>query len=379
MERSSPPDPARLGLLLALAIVATLMLPATARSSPAFEPRVVEERTLSSPAWAFDLRWTGDDSVAVAAGRAGLYQVPLGDPGAAPRRIPGSEQAEYATRLAVSGDDLVTAAPFGILTWRRGDGTWRQDAPMGPGGTVGDLDVRDGRLLLLGGRRLEVPGEEKPQWAPEGGILFSSSLERPDSLRRLMTAASGPGGKALEMALCQVLEPSAVRFLSGDRYAVVPGFQPGVLVYRGDGTLLRAWDSAELGIHDACPPDWTTSAQISRDMDRRIARLQRYPILDDLVPWGEWFALLVRRPTAGGATWDFIPYDEAGAGAAVPLPVKAAGPGVRLRADSRGSRLALLLSDHQEGDGGTPAHPHRLVILETAPAGEPQSAPPETP
>ena len=353
---------------LAAALLAVLSGPGMAAGDdPAASPAVFEvvlDRTLPAAIdWAFDVRWLDDRTALVAAGRAGLYEVPVTDSEAPARHVAGSDQLEYASRLAVSASHLAAAAPFGIVEWTpRGTATgWSQELPMG---AIVDFDVHGDTVLLLGGRRVALTPGAKPTWAPEGGILFSGQLGSGlSALTRRMTAQSGIDGKAMEMARCQVIEPGAVRFLTGGRYAVIPGVQPGVYVYAADGSLLQAWTSETLGIYDRCDVEADEQEQLSRDLARRIAWWQSHTVSDDLVPWGDWFAVLVREPLGGGAAWRLVPFGPDGAGDPLPLPVAGSSKGLHLRGDVRGQRLLLLLFDYEE-DGGSPKHRPRLLVLE---------------
>lgn len=325
---------------------------------------VLHERTLSAPVvWAFDVRWSGDDSLLVASGRDGLFEIALAGGEPAPVSVAGSQSLGYASRVALSETYMAAAASFGPLAWRpRGAaGAWRQDAPMG---VVVDLDVAGDEVLLLGARRETVAGHERPQWAPDGGILFAGRFEngRLGPLTPRLTARSGPAGKAIEMARCHVLELGGLRFLSGGRYVVVPGVQPGILMYDPQGRLLHAWGTTSIGMADDCDLDDADADAVAADLRTRIDWWQRHTVLDDVVPWGDWFALVLRTPTRSGARWHLVPFDESGPQAALPLPVDAATPGIHLRADARRGRLALLLLDYEE-QAGRPRHAPRLVVV----------------
>lgn len=324
-------------------------------------PRAIE--------WAFDLRWLDDETLAIAAGRAGVYELSIVSSDAPARQDPDSARLKYAARVAVSTDHLLAAAPFGVLGWRsrRPSGaSWQEDKPMA---AIVDLDVSDGRVVLLGARRVRQSGDRQPRWAPEGGILFTSDLAgNLGEPRLLLTARSGRDGRAREMAQCAIVDPGAVRFLPPDargtvRYVVVPGVQPGVLLYAADGRLLKAWDSAPVGFYDSCDIDADEVDRLSVEVSERIAWWQRHTLLDEIVPWESWFALILREPTAGGAGWQLVPFDADGPGAAIELPVQAGAPGIRLRGDFRGNRLALLLFDSRDV-GGAPSRRPRIVILE---------------
>jgi hypothetical protein len=310
-----------------------------------------------------------DDSVAIAAGRDGVFEVSASAIDATARLLAGSDRVEYAARLAVADGLLATAAPFGVVAWRsRGAAAgWSQDVPLA---SILDFDAHGRRVLLLGGRRVVVAGEDEPQWAPQGGILFSSELdENLSALRLLLTARSGVDGKARELAACDLLELGAVRYLADGRYVVVPGVQPGIHLYAADGRLLRAWDSTPLGFYDACDVDRRESARLAADLERRISWWQRHEVLDDVVAWEDGFALLIRSPDRTGARWRLVPFGDEGPGKALELPVQAGSPGIHLRADSRGRRLALLIFDYELADaadrasGGSPRHRPRLVVL----------------
>lgn len=361
--------PERPWRLATVAAATLLCAPLSDRSAAAAGPgghqlRVLSQKDLPAPVvWAFDVRWSEDGKLVVAAGRDGLFEIALDSGDATPRSVAGSEGLGYASHVALSPGHLTAAASFGPFGWRsrEGNGEWHRDVPMS---VVLDMDVGNGEVLFLGGRRVTVAGQERPQWAPDGGILFAAPIEngRLGPLTQRLTARSGPAGKAIEMARCHVLEVGALRLLSGGRYVVIPGVQPGILLYDAQGRLMHAWGTTDLGIYDQCDLTDREADDVAADIGNRIDWWQRHAVLDDVVPWGQWFALIVRTPVGRGARWHLVPFGEDGAQTALPLPVNASTPGVHLRADSRGERLALLLIDYEER-AQAPLHPPRMVIV----------------
>jgi len=352
------------GLAAVLLLAACGAEPVSASTAPAarvgeaagghFE--VVVERSLPADLrLASDVRWASDDAVWVAAGPRGVLEVPLLEDGPAPRRLGTGGDPPDGLLLAASDGTVAAAVGFGSVSWAR-------TSPPAAGGrasplaTIVDFDLWQQRAVFLGARR----GPDGT-WSPEGGILWAGSLA--DGLADVevrMHSESGP--RAEEMALCGTLDLGAVRFFPDGRYTVVPGVQPGAFLYAADGKLLHAWKTDSLGFYDRCDLDWEEARPVKRDPRARIRWWRRHPTLDEVVPWGEWPALIVRHPRDDGTSWQIVVLSDAGASKAIDLPIASASTGSHLKADLRGDRLALLVSEFGPPDE-PPQEPPRLVVL----------------
>ena len=93
------------------------------------------------------------------------------------------------------------------------------------------------------------------------------------------------GGRGLE--LCRDAELSVVRFISEDRLLVIPGAEPGVFVYDGDGVFSDSLDAATFFAESGCdvePNEWGRSPL--QDAYVRAEWLGPRRILDEVVADG---------------------------------------------------------------------------------------------
>lgn len=321
----------------------------------------VYERSLPSAViWPFDVRFEDEDTVLLAAGKTGIYRLSIADPKATPEVVVPADEVTFVTRLAVSDQWIVAGTPFGPLGWvgRDGKRSYRQDVPMG---VIVDLDVSEDQVWMLGSRR-----DEKGVWAPEGAILWSAELddESVKGLQPRMQAESGPGAE--EMARCHVLELGAVRHLGDGRWAVAPGVQPGVFLYAKDGKLLHAWQSDDLGFRDRCGLDKEQFLSLNAEPVPRYQWFNQQRLLDDLLPWEDWPALLLRDSTPDGPQWEIVVLGKEGPVRRLAVPVSEAGPNARMRGDVFGELVVLVILE-LEISPSDPKVQSRLVLLRRAP------------
>lgn len=336
-------------------------VPATANAATrAEEPirlAVVSDRPLVEPElrWAQDVRWASDEAVWLAAARPGVFEVTLAGDRPPRRVVAAGGEAPDGSQLAASGGYLAAAAGFGVVSWTGLDPGVERATPLA---TIVDFDVWRGEAVFLGARR-----DEEGRWAPEGAVLWAGSLERGlEELTPRMYSASETN--ADEVALCGILELGAVRFFDDGRYIVVPGFQPGAYLYDRGGRLLRAWETGPLGFYDECDQSWDSSGLLARDPDARRRWVHQRVVLDDVVDWHGEPALLLRHPRPDGTTWRLVVLGDAGPSAPVELPVRTGSTASHVRADRRGDRLALVISEF--GPEVPPAEPPRLVVLDVS-------------
>lgn len=346
---------------LSLVIVSTC-LPLAHGAEPKGEPAAFEvlvDRALPSElAASLDVRWASDDSVYLAAGRAGIVELAVDDASAKPHQVVAGEDMSFACKLGVSEGHLVNGIPFGPIGWkaRNRSGGYAQDVPMA---AIVDLDVGEGRVWMLGSRRIE--GE----WAPEGAILWSGELPADGTsevkeLQPLVFARSGAGAR--EMADCWFLDLGAVRHLGEGRWAVVPGVQPGAFVYAADGKLERAWQTDALGFVDRCDLDPKESDVLAAEPEPRLRWHHQRRILDDVLSWDGWPGLLIRVPDGDGTRWELQVLDDHGIGKPVALPLSTRSTFSHLKGDVRGDRVALLVVEY-EIPGSPPQQSPRLLVL----------------
>lgn len=321
--------------------------------SPAVAPttfEIVLDRALPEELrWAADIRWASDDAVWLAAGRSGVFR--LGLDADRPQRLTAGGEGSDGLQLAASDGIVAAAVGFGSVSWLD-DGASALRGRAAPLSVIVDFDLRQGEVLLLGARR-------NAEGAVEDGILWSGTLR--DSLEELRSTMEPEDPSALAVARCGILEIGAVRYLADGRHAVVPGFVPGAYLYDQRG-LVRAWDTASLDIYDHCDIDWDTANLLMRDPEARMTWVHQRQVLDELLPWRGWPALLIRKPRADGTAWHLVVLSEVGISEPVDLPVTTSSIGSHVRGDVRGDRLALLISEFGPPEP-RPAQPPRLVVL----------------
>lgn len=341
-----------------VAAVPAAALPAAGAAAKGAAPvrlRVVSDRPLVEPdlRWAQDVRWASDGAVWLAAARAGVFEVALAGDRAPRRVVAAGGEAPDGSQLAASGGYLAAAAGFGAVSWTGLETGVERASPLA---TIVDFDVWRDQAIFLGARR-----DEEGRWAPEGAVLWAGSLARGlAELTPRMYSASAT--HADEVARCGILELGAVRFFDDGRYVVVPGFQPGAYLYDRGGRLLRAWETGPLGFYDECDHGWDTSDLLARDPDARRRWVHQRVVLDDVVDWHGEPALLLRHPRPGGTGWRLVVLGDAGPSEPVELPLRTGSTASHVRADRRGDRLALVVSEF--GPEVPPAEPPRLVVLD---------------
>lgn len=331
-----------------------LLTPAAVSAAPA-DPvlTVLSERPLPKSYFA-DVRWSGDQTLLLAAAKGGVSELDLGG-SLAPRMVlpagNGRDQVWLATHLGVSERYLAIAAPafsYGWLERRRATQIEVRALEM----TV-DLDLSGDRLLLLGG---EKKGDEM---APDGAIAWLGSLTSDlADLRPVHLSSEGRG--VPRMNDCSQLGLGAVRFLGDGSFIIVPGVEPGVFWYDAQGRLLRTWTNEELGLDDGCPPPGKQRDSVRQFPEPRFAWLNQNRLLDDVLPLPQGPGLLVRAHTGGTTRWRLLVLARDDSFRTWEVPITSTTGLSHLRGDVRGDRIALLVSEHgKEGPAAAP----RLTLV----------------
>ncbi len=299
-----------------------------------------------------DVRWAGDSSVLIAAGKAGVWEVFLKG-GAAPEVvIPGGRgpgRFWLASRLARSATHLVVAPPVFSLAWRSEETATLREEPFD---AIVDLDVFEDRFVVLGARK-----DGEGRFSTDGAIAWQGKLAAGlDDLDPIYYSLSGPGAKP--MADCWILELGAVRFLRDGSFLVVPGVEPGLYWYDASGSLKRAWESEALGLDGACSG---TRPGLAANPEAQFAWVNQRRVLDDILPLPAGPGLLLRDVVDGVTRWHLKVLHPDGSITTGEVPVTSTTGQAHLRGDVRGSRVALLVVEYgRERPAATP----RLVIAE---------------
>lgn len=331
--------------------------------APASQPepaalRILSEHTIHPVLLAaMDVRWAGDRSVFLAAGRAGTFELPL-EREARPRVvIPGSVADGgfwLSSRVAASPRFLFIAASAFSMRWKDLSQGAQQEVPFD---AVLDIDLRGDRALILGALK-----DEKERFAPDGAIAWTGSLERKLSDRKpVYYSVSGPGARTINN--CGPYDMGAVRFLSDGSFLIVPGVEPGAYLYDPSGRLVRTWDTREIGLdaEDCENLDPKVRDRLFAVPEPRWAWLNRRRILDDILPLPQGPGLIVRSVSQGRPRWELKVLDRSGEITTYSIPLTSRTDLAHLKGDVRGGRIVLL---HNEFGRDAPSAPPRLFLAE---------------
>jgi hypothetical protein len=338
------------GLIVAVSLIAAVLgarrLPAAeAASLPPCFGQLSEHPLPEILEWARDVRWAADDRVYVSSVATGIFLLtpdgpppPAAEPelelAAGPR---GSGAFWGPNEMAVSESHLAAAAIAFAVGWkRRGKGEMEAQEYFE---SAFDLDLRGEILLVLGLRKDDTGKEYEANGAYAWlGLLGSTGLE---NLRPL--AFSSDGGRARAMDGCHPMSVGAVRFLEDGSFVVVPVSEPGVFLYRADGTLERSWQSEELGLDGGCGLSEEQVYQFSVEVEPRGAWINARRIAEDaLALGGRRFGLIIRERVDGTTRWTMRIVAPEGPKELCDVGLTHSSPWVRLRADRRRDRVALL-------------------------------------
>lgn len=329
-------------------------------ASPRFE--IVGDFRLPAEArWALDVRWVGEDEIAVAAGRRGVMRFRIGQRLSEVARAVPPEHTKggffFASRLAWSPRYLVTGSPFGLIGWKRSASASGIEGSV-PFATTIDLDVHGDAVVILGANR-----DTNGRWAPEGAIAWGGTLSsQMKDLHPILFTHLPPakdGVKARNVSDCLVMEMGAVRFLSDGSFIIVPGVEPGAFLYDSSERLVRTWQTGSLGFEDGCRLSSTEIGLYQRSVSSRDEWLNRHVIVDDILPLGSSPALVLRSVTRNRVKWTLLVLHNDGSTVTVGLPLTSASSLSHIRADVRGRRLVFLVQEHGEG---TPRAWPRIVV-----------------
>ena len=350
----------RRGALLSLVVGASVLALATSWAvapEPARSLRILSDRLLPPVlVSALDIRWASDHSVYLAMAREGTVEASIDldhlkvVPMIPKMREPGGS---FSGLLAASSEYLVTSGPLWI-TWRSIASPTRAEDAFD---SIHDLDVAGDRLLILAARR-----GEKGQFAPEGAIAWLGSLRRGLSdVRPVAYDATGPGARNL--GTCPIFDMGGVRFLRDGTFLVVPGVQPGILLYSSEGKVLRTWDSAQVGLDTDCAS--LSEEQVRRyavDPIQRDAWLNQRRTLDEILPLPQGPGLVVRSVSQGQTRWDLKVLTQKSGITTYGIPVRSQSDRSHLKGDLRGNRIVFVMRAFKKDNMSTEAP--RLVMAE---------------
>lgn len=326
--------------------------------------RVVQELPLPSGLErARDLRWPDERTAWVAAGRAGTFALSLTSPQEAPRLLVESPPGAMGLHdvVARAGTRLWLGAPVRAVGWRE-----VREGKLEAGGSrldffdfIVDIDAFADRVLVLGASR----GKDD-SFCPDGAIAWlGTTAGREISLRPVLFSSSGPG--AANMDRCAIFGEGKVRFLADGSFLIVPGVEPGALLYDPEGRLQRTWSTAELGIDAGCALTKEDAARYSVDESGRYReRINQRVIVDEILDLPQGPGLVTRSRRDGVTQWELLLLSAAGGMKAASLPMTSPAERAHLRGDTRGGKALLLLTDFESARKDSA---RRLVVVEISP------------
>ena len=141
----------------------------------------------------------------------------------------------------------------------------------------------------------------------------------------------------------------------------MPGTEPGVYLVKRDGTLLRTWQSSELGIDADC--------QVSEEEHRAIrfgdlprwAWRNRHRVVNAILPLPEGPAFIVRYRQREATYWDLVRTGDREI-TRCRLPFRSTSERTQLAADLQGERVVFLISTPGAPEDRGPASEAKLIF-----------------
>jgi len=308
--------------------------------------------------WGADVRWADDDSIWIAAAKAGVFELSAEDMESAPREVmPGEANGGFwlSSRLAISSTHLVVGAGVFSYEWmRRPQLEPTEEAFYG----IADLDLFRDKLVILGGLK-----DEGNNFSPDGAIAWLGPVEAgQESLKPILYSKYGPGARA--MGECGVLSIGAARFMLDGSFLLIPGVETGIYWYSPEGELKRAWESSALGLEDVCEPMLGRMAELAIDPHARNRWMGLRRVVDEILPLPQGPGVIIREMRDGEIVWEMAILGADGSVKWLDLPVKSSSSWSHLKGDVRGKKIVFLVVEHGKWE---PAAVPRIVFAELGP------------
>lgn len=301
--------------------------------------------------YAADVRFDDAEALVVSAWKLGAVRVAysegtVGNPQMLVPETTGSEGIVLAEHLGLSRWFLVVSSPASLLLWRERSegrragrlGTWGSP-DRAPISFFEDVDLWQNRLAIVGLMRSDRG------MSPDGAVAWLGEVGSAEvELRPLAYSQAGEGARPFMACGGHML--GKIRFLDDGRLVLVPGAEAGVYLYSRGGRLERTWDTVPLGLEPMCDFDDDTLVALAGDARNRLAHLNRFVAVDEILPISKTPALLLRRVGAEGTTWDLVLLKADGKTERLRVPIASPSPKARLHGDVRGDRIVLILSHY---------------------------------
>ena len=347
------------GGLAVLGLVLAFAGPGSAASPAGSSLKVsVDEPLPSALVKAHDVRWATGESIFVSSGKEGTFELPLrgGKPQIMVAPLPDSGPLRFHSRLGVSKELFVVAAPITSLFWRLRSSPSPENVETVLGfNYIVDLDVSGNRLLLLGAQQ-----DDQGRFARDGAIAWTANVgARLTDLKPLLYSTAGVGARPMDA--CGIFELGKVRFLADGSMIVAPGVEPGVFHYGPDGKLLASWQADIVGFDAGCGLSDDEMYKYSASLKSRYPWLSQRRVLDEILPLPSGPGFVVRTRAKGKTTWELKILRDARHVETVSIPLSSPSEFAHLRGDVREGRLVLLVTDR--GDQPPQGFP-RFVVAE---------------
>lgn len=326
------------------------------------EPVEVLE-TLEVPeelAYASNLRWAGPGSFLIPSSKSWLAVV---------ERASSEPGLRIVHRISAHGLDHVRGVVASEEYWAVSDFnhglSWKtvddpEFAEFHHYGFVMDLDLRRDSVLILGAHL-----DDQYRLISDGALAWTARLGKGlEALRPVLFSQSPDAEIEDAMGECGWFDLGGVRFLADGSFVVVPGVEPNVFLYHPDGRLRRVLDSDKLGIDTGCRYEGADRKRMAINFGYRCrAFLNKYRLLEEILPLAGGPALIVRTVSDETTRWRMILIGTDGSTRSLDLPFTSPSPYTFLRGDVRDDRIAFLVQDGVVG--GKQATPTRIVITTT--------------
>ncbi|MFA6957713.1 MAG: hypothetical protein WC538_17750 [Thermoanaerobaculia bacterium] len=306
-----------------------------------------------------DIRWYGDSSVVLAAGRPGLFEF-FPATGKSNVLVPGTGPGSFffAARVASSDGRLLVASVFRSLAVKTSQGVTR---PF-PFELIVDADISGDRIAILGATRART-GE----WNPEGGVVWLGKLEADGTVTDLRPLiVSEERGDRDPVNRCHYLELGALRFLSDGSLLVAPGLVPGVFLYGSNGRLIKTWETEGRGFEDRCRLSDAEHLTFVKEPLPRFEWINEHTVVDDVLILPSGPALVLRAIDGQQTKWSLLHLLPDGNVRAEPLPLSSRSTFAHVRGDVRGKTIAFVVLEYGLSPDAPPPAPPRVVLVEVA-------------
>lgn len=347
--------------MLAFLRVFSMVLAVVAATTSTAGPRLEERGRLrldGSLRLASDVRFLDQHTLMLASRKFGVAKVHYEGRGVRVEEMilpEGAGGIVLAEHLGVSADHFAAASPASQLIWmeRRAGGatgmlgTW--GSPKAPISFFEDIDVQGDRLAILGLMRSDTG------MSPDGAVAWQGTMPPKGEveLKPLVYSLNGPGARPF--ARCSTFEVGKIRFLPDGRLLVVPGAEPGAFLYSASGKLERTWDTVRMGLDLRCDFDDTTSRVFASDGTARLAYIDQFVTVDEILPTALGPALMIRSVKDKKTSWRMVLLLDDGSTQEIDTHLSSSAAFAYLRGDVLGNRVVLLLRSYSywEDNPGT--------------------------